>query len=82
MPVNFSAHMQIVMKNNWIKTYMSNLDNKNLLVENMIVFFLFTVFLVFKSLKTLSKIFTYGIIKKEILTTKSNLGVDIKIKIK
>ncbi len=82
MPVNFSAHMQIVMKNNWIKTYMSNLDNKNLLVENIIVFFLFTVFLVFKSLKTLSKIFTYGIIKKEILTTKSNLGVDIKIKIK
>ena len=84
MPVNFSAHMQIVMKNNWIKTSMSNLDNKNtnLLVENIIVFFLFTVFLVFNSLKTLSKIFTYGIIKKEILTTKSNLGVDLKIKIK
>ena len=63
---------------------MSNLDNKNknLLVENIIVFFLFTVFLVFNSLKTLSKIFRYGIIKKEILTTKSNLGVDIKIKIK
>ena len=63
---------------------MSNLDNKNknLLVENIIVFFLFTVFLVFNSLKTLSQIFTYGIIKKEILTTKSNLGVDIKIKIK
>jgi len=50
--------------------------------NNFIVFFLFTVFLVFKSLKTLSKIFTYGIIKKEILTTKSDLGVDIKIKIK
>ena len=63
---------------------MSILDNKNknLLVENIIVFFLFTVFLVFKSLKTLSRIFTYGIIKKEILTTKSNLGIDIKIKIK
>ena len=75
-----------MMKNNWINTYMSNLDNKNknknLLVENIIVFFLFTVFLVFKSLKTLSRIFTYGILKKEILTTKSNLGVDIKIKIK
>ena len=42
---------------------MSNLvnKNKNLLVENIIVFFLFTVFLVFKSLKTLSKIFSYGI---------------------
>jgi len=65
---------------------MSNIENKNknknILVENLIVFFLFTVFLVFKSLKTLSRIFTYGIIKKEILTTKSDLGVDIKIKFK
>ena len=65
---------------------MTNLNNKNknknILVENLIVFFLFTVVLVLKSLKTLSRIFTYGILKKEILTTKSNLGVDIKIKIK
>ena len=63
---------------------MSNIKNKNknILVENLIVFFLFIVVLVFKSLKTLSRIFTYGILKKEILTTKSNLGVDIKIKIK
>ena len=63
---------------------MSNLDNKNknILVENIIVFFLFTVFLVFKSLKTLSRILSYGILKKEILTTKRNLGVDIQIKIK
>ena len=56
--------------------------NKNILVENLIIFFFFVVFLVFKSLKTLSGIFTYGILKKEILTNKSNLGVDIKIKIK
>ena len=63
---------------------MNNLENKhkNILVENLIIFFLFTVFLVFQSLKTLSRIFTYGILRKEILTTKSNLGVDIKIKIK
>ena len=63
---------------------MSNLNNKNknILVENLIFFFLVTVFLVFKSLQTLFRIFTYGILKKEILTTKSNLGVDIKIKIK
>ena len=63
---------------------MSNLENKNknILVENLIVFFFVAVFLTFKSLKTLSRIFTYGILKKEILTTKSNLGVDIKIKIK
>ena len=63
---------------------MSNFENKNknILVDNLIVFFLLTVVLVFKSLKTLSGIFTYGFLKKEILTTKSNLGVDIKIKIK
>jgi len=63
---------------------MVNLENKNknILVENLIVLFLLTIFLVFKSLKTLSKVFTYGIYKKEILTTKSNLGVDISIKIK
>ena len=59
-----------------------NNKNKNLLVENLIVFFLFTAAIVFKSLITLSRIFTYGIFKKEILTTKSNLGVDIQIKIK
>ena len=63
---------------------MIDLDNKNqnILVGNLIVFFLFAVFLIFKSLQTLSGMFTYGILKKEILTTKSNLGVDIKIKIK
>ena len=63
---------------------MSNLENKNInmLIDKIIIFFLFTVFLVFKSLGVLSKVFTYGIYKKEILTTKSNLGVDIKIKIK
>ena len=63
---------------------MDNLENKNknIIVENFIIFFFLTAFLVFKSLKTLSRVFTYGILKKEILTTKSNLGVDIKIKIK
>ena len=63
---------------------MSNLENKNInmIIDKIIVFFLFTIFLVFKSLRVLFKIFTYGIYKKEILTTKSNLGVDIKIKIK
>ena len=63
---------------------MSNLENnsRNIIVENFIIFSLFSIVLVLKSLKTLSKIFTYGFLKKEILTTKSNLGVDIKIKIK
>ena len=61
---------------------LENKKNKNILVDNFMVFFLYIVILVFKSLKTLSEIFTYGFLRKEILTTKSNLGVDIKIKIK
>ena len=57
-------------------------DRKNNLVGNIMIFFLFIVFILFKALKTLSMIFSYGIFKKEILTTKSNLGFDMKIKIK
>ena len=55
---------------------------KETLVDSIIVFILFVSVLIFKSLKTLSALFTYGIFKKEILTTKSNLGFDFKIKIK
>ena len=57
-------------------------DSKNNLVGNIMIFFLFIVFILFRALKTLSMIFSYGIFKKEILTTKSNLGFDMKIKIK
>ena len=63
---------------------MNNLLNKkrSYLVDSIMIFFLLISFLVFESLKTLSEIFTYGIFKKEILTTKSNLGFDFKIKIR
>ena len=63
---------------------MSNLLNKkrSYLVDSIMIFFLLISFLIFESLKTLSEIFTYGIFKKEILTTKSNLGFDFKIKIR
>jgi len=61
---------------------MRDLENTNILVENLIIFFFLIVFLFFKSLRDLSRIFTYGILKKETLTTKSNLGVDLKIIIK
>ena len=52
------------------------------LIDIVIVYFLFLFALFFDSLKTLFKLFTYGIFKKEILTSKSNLGFDLKIKIK
>ena len=63
---------------------MSKLLNKkrSYLVDSIMIFFLLITFLIFESLKTLSAIFTYGIFKKEILTTKSNLGFDFKIKIR
>ena len=63
---------------------MNNLLNKkrNTLIDAIIIFFLFGSVLIFESLRTLSRLFTYGIFKKEILTTKSNLGFDFKIKIK
>ena len=63
---------------------MNNLLNKKrrYLVDSIMIFFLLISFLIFESLKTLSGIFTYGIFKKEILTTKSDLGFDFKIKIR
>jgi len=63
---------------------MSNFKNKsvNSFVDDLIIFFFFVVFLSFKSLKTLLKIFTYGVFKNEILTTNSEIGFDMKIKIK
>ena len=54
----------------------------NSIVDKVVVFFLFSLVVSFKSLKTLSELFSYGILKKEILTTKSNLGFDVRIKIK
>ena len=63
---------------------MNNLLNKKRsdLIDSIIVFFLFASVIIFESIKTLTGLFTYGVLKKEILTTKSNLGFDFKIKIK
>ena len=63
---------------------MSYLLNKkrSTLIDSIIIFFFFVSVLIFESLKTLSELFTYGIFKKEILTTNSKLGFDLKIKIK
>ena len=63
---------------------MKNLSNekKISLVDHFIIFILFLFVLIFESIKTLSMLFTYGILRKEILTTKSNLGFDFKIKIR
>ena len=57
-------------------------QKNNLIVDNYIVFVLFIFILVFNALKTLFELFTYGILKKEILTLKSDLGFDLKIRMK
>ena len=63
---------------------MNNFLNKkrSSFIDSIIIFLLFIAVSIFESLKTLSGIFTYGIFKKEILTTKSNLGFDFQIRIK
>ena len=72
------------MTYNKLKNFMIDLKTKknNSIVDKVVVFFLFSLVISFKSLKTLSELFSYGILKKEILTTKSNLGFDVRIKIK
>ena len=52
------------------------------LIDNYILFVIFVLILFFNALKTLFELFSYGIYKKEILSLKSNLGFDLKIKIK
>ncbi len=61
---------------------MKTTENKNLynLIDLYILTILIIVKLVLDSFKTLVQIFSYGFLKKEILTKKSNLGFDIKIK--
>lgn len=61
---------------------MNKIHRKNSLVDNYILFLILIIILFFNSLKTLFEIFSYGILKKEILTLKSNLGFDMKIKMK
>jgi len=61
-----------------------NINNKkfNKVVDIYIFSVIFLTILFLKSLKDLIEIFSYGILKKEILTEESNIGFDIKIKMK
>ena len=54
----------------------------NALVENYILIVLIIFILFFEAIKTLLGLFSYGIFKKEILTFNSNLGFDMKIKMR
>ena len=61
---------------------MENNKKFNKIVDIYIFTVMFLIILLYKSVKDLIEIFSYGVLKKEILTKDSNIGFDIKIKIK
>ena len=61
---------------------MKNNKEFNKVVDIYIFTVIFLIILFYKSVIVLLEIFTYGILKKEILTNESNIGFDIKIKMK
>tara|TARA_Y100001933_G_C18768549_1_gene467150 strand:- start:303 stop:488 length:186 start_codon:yes stop_codon:yes gene_type:complete len=61
---------------------MNPIEKKNSLIDNYILLTLFIIILLFQSIKTLLELFSYGILRKEVLTEKSNLGFDLKIRMK
>ena len=63
---------------------MKNIKNKdyNSLSDLYIILIIYFFIIFINSLKEILKIFTYGILKKELLTKESNIGFDIKIKMK
>ena len=61
---------------------MKNNNKFNKIVDIYIFTVIFFIILFYKSVRVLIEIFTYGVLKKEILTEESNSGFDIKIKIK
>ena len=61
---------------------MKNNKEFNKVVDIYIFTVIFLIILFYKSVRVLIEIFSYGFLKKEILTEESNIGFDIKIKMK
>ena len=61
---------------------MKNNKEFNKVVDIYIFTVIFLIILFYKSIRVLIEIFSYGIFKKEILTAESNVGFDIKIRMK
>ena len=61
---------------------MKNNKEFNKFVDIYIFTVIFLTILFYKSLRVLLEIFSYGVLKKEILTEESSIGFDIKIKMK
>ena len=61
---------------------MKNNKEFNKIVDIYIFTIIFLIILFYKSIRVILEIFSYGVLKKEILTEDSNIGFDIKIKMK
>ena len=61
---------------------MKNNKEFNKVVDIYIFTVIFLIFLFFKSVRVLLEVFSYGVLKKEILTEESNIGFDLKIQMK
>ena len=61
---------------------MKNNKEFNKVVDIYIFTVIFLIILFYKSVIVLLEVFSYGVLKKEILTEESKIGFDIKIKMK
>ena len=61
---------------------MKNHNKFNKIVDIYIFTIIFLIILFIKSVRDLIEIFSYGVLKKEILTEESEIGFDIKIRMK
>ena len=61
---------------------MKNNKEFNKVVDVYIFTVIFLIILFYKSVRVLLEVFSYGVLKKEILTEESNIGFDLKIKMK
>ena len=61
---------------------MKNNKEFNKIVDIYIFTVIFFIILFYKSVRVLLEVFSYGVLKKEILTEESNIGFDLKIKMK
>ena len=61
---------------------MKNNKKFNKVADIYIFTIIFSTILFYKSVRVLIELFSYGVFKKEILTEESNIGFDIKIKMK
>ena len=61
---------------------MKNDKEFNKIVDIYIFTIIILINLFYKSVRVLLEVFSYGVLKKEILTVESNIGFDLKIKMK